>query len=90
MANSVFGSCSKSKENIESLSCILCFRVIEKAHERYVVCGKSKFDVKESIKQLPFTVSDTSAYICRQCLSKSASLIEKNICTYLCLLLHLL
>ena len=82
----MFGSCSKSEEDIESFSCVLCFRVIEKAHERYLVWGKSKFDVKEAIKQLPFTVSDTSAYmyICRQCLSKlkkRTNLIsqEKNI-----------
>ena len=43
-----------------------------KKHERYLVSGKSKFNVQEAIEQLPFVVSDicSSAYICRQCLAK--------------------
>lgn len=67
MADSVLVSCS---EEIDNCLCILCFRVIEKAHERYLVSGKSKFNAKEAIQQLPFVVSDSSAYICRQCLDK--------------------
>jgi hypothetical protein len=71
MAECLFVSCSTSKEKVDSFSCVLCFRVIEKAHERYLVSGKSKFNVKEAINQLPFVVSDThSGYICRQCLAK--------------------
>jgi hypothetical protein len=42
-----------------------------KADERYLVSGKSKFNEKDAIEQLPFIVSDiSSAYICRQCLAK--------------------
>lgn len=65
-------------------SCILCFREIQLTHERYLIAGKSKFNIKEAIQQLPFKVFDSSPYICRQCLDKlrkRASLIsqEKNI-----------
>ena len=42
------GYVSASKE-VDDCSCILCYRVIEKAHERYLVAGKSKFNAKEAI-----------------------------------------
>ena len=48
-------------------TCILCFRVKEKAHERYLVSGKTKFDLSEAIRQLPFSTLESSLYICRQC-----------------------
>ena len=72
MEESILASSQVFSENIYSLSCVLCFRVIEKKHERYLVSGKSKFNVQEAIEQLPFVVSDicSSAYICRQCLAK--------------------
>ena len=82
MAESVLASCS---EEFDSFSCVLCFRVIKKAHERYLVLGKSKFNVKEAIEKLPFEVSYiSSAHICRQCLAKlqkrsSLLLQERNI-----------
>jgi hypothetical protein len=74
-------SVSYSEANI---CCILCFRVIKLKHERYLIIGKSKFNIKEAIQQLPFEVLDSSPYICRQCLDKlrkRESLIsqEKNI-----------
>ena len=74
-------SVSYSEANI---CCILCFRVIKLKHERYLINGKSKFNIKEAIQQLPFEVLDSSPYICRQCLDKlrkRESLIsqEKNI-----------
>ena len=67
-----------------SCTCVLCSRVIEKTHERYLISGKSKFDVSEALKQLPFDILESSPYICRQCLDKlrkRSSLIsqEKNI-----------
>ena len=34
------------------------------------MAGKSKFNAKEAIEQLPFAVFDSSPYICRQCLDK--------------------
>ena len=66
------------------ICCILCFRVIKLKHERYLIIGKSKLNIKEAIQQLPFEVIDASPYICRQCLDKlrkRARLIsqEKNI-----------
>ena len=67
--SSMADSVSASKE-VDDCSCILCYRVIEKAHERYLVAGKSKFNAKEAIEQLPFAVFDSSPYICRQCLDK--------------------
>ena len=74
-------SVSYSEANI---CCILCFRVIKLKHERYLIIGKSKFNIKEAIQQLPFELLDSSPYICRQCLDKlrkRESLIsqEKNI-----------
>ena len=50
-------------------TCILCFRVKEKAHEMYLVSGKTKFDLSEAIRQLPFPILESSLYICRQCCS---------------------
>ena len=72
MAESNLASQASSEQNICSFSCVLCFRVIQKKHERYLVSGKSKFNVKEAIEQLPFVVSDicSLAYMCRQCLTK--------------------
>ena len=60
-------------------TCILCFRVIEKAHERYLVSGKTKFD--EAIRQLPFPILESPLYICRQCcdkLRKRSSLVQQE------------
>ena len=82
MAESILVCCS---EEYNSFSCVLCFRVIEKAHERYFVLEKSKFNVKEAIEKLPFEVSYiSSTHICRQCLAKlqkrsSLLLQERNI-----------
>ena len=62
-------------------TCILCFRVIEKAHERYLVSRKTKFDLSEAIRQLPFPILETSLYICRQCgdkLRKRSSLVQQE------------
>lgn len=62
-------------------TCILCFRVIEKAHERYLVSGKTKFDLSEAIRQLPFPILESSLYICRQCcdkLRKRSSLVQQE------------
>ena len=72
MAESTLAFSQVFSENIYSFSCVLCFRVIEEKHERYLVSGKSKFNLQEAIQQLPFVVSDIccSAYICRQCLAK--------------------
>ena len=72
MEKSILASSHVFSENIYSFLCVLCFRVIEKKHERYLVSGKSKFNVQEAFEQLPFVVSDicSSAYICRQCLAK--------------------
>jgi hypothetical protein len=79
-------SCSGSRKVNNCIpSCSLCFRVIEKVHERYLVSGKrSNFDVQSAIQQLPFDVIESSQHICRQChdkLRKRSNLIcqEKNI-----------
>ena len=62
-------------------TCILCFHVIEKADERYLVSGKTKFDLSEAIRQLPFPILESSLYICRQCcdkLRKRSSLVQQE------------
>ena len=69
--------------------CILCFRVIDLTHERYLISGKSKFNIKEAIHELPFKVCDSSPYICRHCLDKLRKRVnlitqERNITEELC------
>ena len=86
-------SCSGSRKVNNCIpSCSLCFRVIEKVHERYLVSGKRwNFDVQAAIQQLPFVAFDvieSSQHICRQChdkLRKRSNLIcqEKNIVSQL-------
>ena len=54
-----------ASSNALSCTCILCFRVIEKAHGRYLVSSKTKFDLKEALRQLPLVILESSFYICR-------------------------
>lgn len=50
--------------------CVLCSKDIVKHTERYLVAGKGKFHVEESLKSLPFAVRSSSKHICKQCLAK--------------------
>lgn len=62
-------------------TCIICSRFIEKAYERCLIDGKSKFDIRASINELPFAVKNTSRHVCRQCLDKirkRANLLEQE------------
>ena len=54
--------------------CVLCSRDIVKHTERYVVTGKSKFNVEESLRDLPFAVKSSAKHICKQCLAKMKKL----------------
>ena len=78
-------SCGSNKFNNCIPSGILCFRLIEKVHERYLVSEKrSKFDIQAAIQQLPLNVIEPSQRIYRQCydrIRKRSNLIchEKSI-----------
>ena len=57
--------------NSDIPNCIVCYRLIEKVRERYLISGKrSKFDVNAALEQLPFAIIPASQHICRQCHDK--------------------
>ena len=57
--------------NSDVPNCIVCYRLIEKVHERYLISGKrSKFDVNAALEQLPFAIIPTSQHFFRQCHDK--------------------
>ena len=48
--------------------CVLCLRNVVKHQERYHIEGKGKFDVKEELQKLPFSVKISTRFICKHCL----------------------
>ena len=57
--------------NSDIPNCIVFYRLIEKAHERYLISGKrSKFDVNAALEQLQFAIIPASQHICRLCHDK--------------------
>ena len=53
---------------MQNNTCALCFKYIVKHHERYLVEGKGSFNILGELKSLPFSVEDSSRFICKQCL----------------------
>ena len=57
--------------NSDIPNCIVCYHLIEKVHERYLISGKrSKFDVNAALQQLQFAIIPASQHICWLCHDK--------------------
>ena len=51
-------------------SCILCSSALIDPKDRYLITGRSSFDINGAIRSLPFAVGDIcGSYVCRKCLS---------------------
>ena len=51
-------------------SCDLCGSLLNDSKDRYLITGKSSFNILEAIQSLPFFVKyNSKSYICRKCLA---------------------
>ena len=51
-------------------SCTFCRCLLNDSKDRYLITGKSCFNIVQAIENLPFSVKyDSDSYICRKCLS---------------------
>ena len=57
-------------------SCFLCGSELIDSKDRYLVTGRSSFDIVDAIENLPFDIRyNSESYVCRKCLS----LLKKKI-----------